>query len=129
MGETIRLRNSKIERRSQKNLTSHVLAMSRGMNVTGPKGANSIRQTKMRRNVQNSSLIQTHSQSSYINSNRPSVSASQAKVSRTHKSQSQLGLNKGVVRPSMLIANSNDNTTRLSYAQEKEVRFESGHRN
>src|SRR6218665_2123677 len=104
MGETIRLRNSKIERRSQKNLTSHVLAMkSRGMNVTGPKGANSILQRKMIRNVQNSIIIQTHSQASYINSNRPTVSASQAKVSRSHKSQSQLGLNKGVVRPSMLI--------------------------
>src|SRR6218665_2013368 len=95
------LRDSKKEGRSQKNLTSHVLAMkSRGMNVTGPEGANSIRQEV---NVQNSSLIQIHLQSRYINSNRPNVSASQDQVSRSHKSQSQLDLNKGVVRPSMLI--------------------------
>src|SRR6218665_3225737 len=70
---------------------------SRGMNVTGPKGANSICQTKMRRNVLNSSLIQTHSQSSDINSNCPTVSASQAKVSRSHKRQSQLGVDSHMV--------------------------------
>src|SRR6218665_1718214 len=40
------LRDSKKEGRSQKNLTSHVLAIkSRGMTVAGPEGANSIRQT------------------------------------------------------------------------------------
>ena len=86
------------------NLTSHVLAVpSKGDDCNRPKRCQQYTSDVGKKKLQNSSRNQTHSQSNHINSIRPKMFASHTKVPRIDKGKTQLGLNEGVLNPSMLI--------------------------